>query len=181
MPLRLLLLTVAVLSSFTLTSQQPHHEPIAPYENQDAYAVYEAVLSTGVASAKSPLVISADTESAAMCLKPEGEWKRVLMPAITDYHQQNEKTYRLQPKFRMNRHYELLTRKEIHERFKRPGEGGWVELSAVGFNRTRTVAILWVYHGCPGLCGSGTFQVFQRRDGKWQPLEWKGTSCAVAS
>ena len=180
MVLRFLLLEFAVLSILTLTSQEPQHEPIAPYENEEAYSVYDAVLFTG-ASATSPRVISADTESASMCLKPEGEWKRVLTPAIADYQQENEKTYRLQPKFGMNRKYELLTKQEIYARFKRPGEGGWVELSAVGFNRTRTVAVLWVNRGCPGLCGSGTFHVLRKKDGKWRPLEWKGTSCAVAS
>jgi len=116
-----------------------------------------------------------------MCLEPEGKWKPVLMPAIADYNEKNEKTYRLQPKFRMKQQYELLTKQEINARFTHPGEGGWVVLSAVGFNRQRTIAILWVSNECPGLCGGGTFHVLHKVEGKWKPLEWQGTSCAVAS
>lgn len=171
----------ALLSSPILASQEAQQEQVAPYENTDGYDVYEAILSTYAASATSPLVISADTEPSGMCLKPEGKWKQVLMPAITDYNEQNEKTYRLQPKFRIKRQYELLTKQEIYARFKHPGKGGWVELSAVGFNRRRTVAVLWVSHGCPGLCGSGTFHVLHKEEGKWKPLEWKGTRCTIAS
>lgn len=172
---------IALLSSLIPPSQEAQQKLVAPYENADAYDVYEAILSTYAASPISPLVISADTEPSVMCLNPEGKWKRMLMSAIADYNEQNEKTYRLQPRFRMERQYELLTKQEIYARFKRPGEGGWVELSAVGFNRQRTVAVLWVSEGCPGLCGGGTFHVLHKKEGKWKPLEWKGTSCTVAS
>jgi len=181
MTFRSLLMIFVLLSSLILVSQDAQHELVAPYENADAYDVYDAILSIDAASATSPLVISAVTEPSGMCLKPEGEWKRLLMPAIADYNEQNEKTYRLQPKFRMKQQYELLAKQEIYARFKHPGEGGWVVLSAVGFNRQRTVAILWVSTGCPGLCGSGTFHVLHKIEGKWKPLEWKGKSCAIAS
>lgn len=181
MALRPLLMIFVLLSSPILASQEAQQELVARYENTDAYDVYDAILATDAASATSPLVISAVTEPSGMCLKPEGDWKRVLMSAIADYNEQNEKTYRLQPKFRMERQYELLTKQEIYARFKHPGEGGWVVLSAVGFNRQRTVAILWVSRGCPGLCGSGTFHVLHKIEGKWKPLDWKGTSCIIAS
>lgn len=181
MALRFVLLTLALFSSLTITSQEARPELVAAYQDTDAYDVYEAALSTDAASATSPLVISAETKPSGMCLKPEGEWKRILMHAIADYNKQNAKTYRLQPKFRMKRRYELLTREEIYARFKHPGDGSWVELSAVGFNKKRTVAVLWVSYECPGLCGSGTFYVLHKRNGKWQPLEWKGTSCVIAS
>ena len=181
MVLRLVLLTFALFSSLTITSQEAQRELMAAYENSDAYDVYDALLSTDTASATSPLVISAETEPSGMCLKPEGQWKRTLVHAIGDYNKQNATTYRLQPKFRMKRRYELLTKEEIYARFKHPGDGGWVELSAVGFNSQRTIAVLWVGYGCPGLCGSGTFYVLHKKNGKWQQLEWKGTSCVIAS
>jgi len=181
MVLRFVLLTFALFSTLTITSQEAQHELVAPYENSDAYDVYEAVLATDVAGATSPLVISAETEPSGMCLEPEGEWKLVLMHAIADYKKQNAKSRRLQPQFRMKRRYELLTKKEIYARFKNPGDGSWVELSAVGFNSKRTIAVLWVSYECPGLCGSGTFHVLHKNNGKWQPLEWKGRSCVVAS
>jgi len=177
---RFLPVIFALLSSVILASQDTQPELVAPYENTDAYDVYEAILSKA-ASETSPLLISADTRPSGMCLEPEGEWKRVLMPAIVDYNKQNEKTYSLQPKFRTKGQYALLTKQEIYARFKHPGEGGWVELSAVGFNRERTIAVLWVSRGCPGLCGSGRFHVLHKKNGKWKPLERKGTSCIITS
>jgi hypothetical protein len=181
MALRFVLLTFALFSSLTIAAQEAQHELVAPYQSSDGYDVYEAVLSTDAASATSPLVISVETEPSGMCLEPAGEWKQMLMHAIADYNKQNAKTYRLQPKFRMKRRYELLTKEEIHARFKHPGDGSWVELSAVGFNRKRNIAVLWVSYGCPGLCGSGTFHILHKKNGKWQPLKWKGTSCVIAS
>ena len=181
MAVRFLLLTFVLLSTLILTPQEAQQEIFVPYENTDAYDVYGAFLSTDAASATPPIVISAETEPSGMCLRPEGEWKRTLSDAIADYNEQNSKTYRLQPKFKTTKRYELLTKEEIRARFKRPGDGTWVELSAVGFNQKRTVAVVWVRHGCPGLCGSGTFHLFHKGNGKWQPLEWKGTSCVIAS
>jgi hypothetical protein len=179
--MRFLLLTFALFSSLTNASQERQRELVAPYENSDAYDVYGALLSAEHANATSPLVISVETEPSGMCLEPEGESKRTLMYAIADYNKQNAKTYRLQPKFKMKRRYELLNKEEIYARFKQPGEGRWVELSAVGFNRKRTVAVLWVSYGCPGLCGGGTFHVLHKKNRRWEPLEWKGTSCAIVS
>ncbi len=173
------LLALGLLSCLPVTSQNAQQVALCPYENSDAYDVYDAVLSTNADT--SPLVIFSETIDGGMCLKPEGASQRVLMPAVIDYNKQAQQSYRLQPKFKLKRRYELLSHEEIKARFKKPGEGGWVELSAVGFNRKRTVAVVWVYHGCPGLCGNGTFQVLHKKDGKWQPLEWKGTNCVVAS
>jgi hypothetical protein len=181
MPQSLLLLTFALLSSLTTTFQVAQPALVSLYQKSDAYDVYTALLSTEPANAVSPLLISAETQGSAMCLRPEGRWKRTLTHAIANYNEQNAKTYRLQPKFRMKGRYELLSQEEIHTRFKRPGDGRWLELSAVGFNWERTVAVVWVSYGCPGLCGSGTFHVLHKRNGKWQPLNWKGTNCVVAS
>ena len=61
MALRFLLLTFALLSSLTITSQETQQELVAPYENRDAYDVYEALLSTDAASATSRLLISAES------------------------------------------------------------------------------------------------------------------------
>src|SRR5690348_936721 len=110
MALRFLPMIFALLSSLILGSREAQLELVAPYENADAYDVYDAILSTDAASPRSPLVISAITEPSGMCLQPEGEWKRLLMPAIADYNKENETTYGLQPKFRMKQQYELLTK-----------------------------------------------------------------------
>lgn len=68
--------------------------------------------------------------------------------------------------------------KTFYDRY--PDSGGWIELSAVGFNTEKTVAVVYIGHNCGVLCGGGHFHVLQKREGKWQPLKWKGSSCAWA-
>ena len=62
-----------------------------------------------------------------------------------------------------------------------PDSGGLLEFSAVGFNPDKTIAVVYMGHSCGDLCGGGTFHVLEKIDGKWKPLEWKGSSCAWAS
>ena len=56
-----------------------------------------------------------------------------------------------------------------------------MELSAVGFNVNKTVAVVYMGHYCGALCGGGGFHVLKKKDGKWVALDWKGSSCAWAS
>jgi len=62
-----------------------------------------------------------------------------------------------------------------------PDSVGWIELSAVGFNHDKTVAIVYIGHHCGRLCGGGGFRVLRKAEGKWKGLTWKGGSCAWAS
>jgi hypothetical protein len=62
-----------------------------------------------------------------------------------------------------------------------PNSGGWIELSAVGFNATKTVAVVYMGHHCGSLCGGGGFHVLEKKNGQWVPLEWKGSSCGWAA
>jgi hypothetical protein len=62
-----------------------------------------------------------------------------------------------------------------------PYTGGWIELSAIGFNADKTVAVVYMGHLCGGLCGGGQFHVLQKKDGKWEPLKWQGKRCAWVS
>jgi hypothetical protein len=62
-----------------------------------------------------------------------------------------------------------------------PDSGGWIELSAVGFNVDKTVAVVYMGHHCGPLCGSGGFHVLEKKDGKWVALGWEGSGCAWAS
>src|SRR5262249_227524 len=64
---------------------------------------------------------------------------------------------------------------------KYPESGGWIELSAVGFNPEKTVAVVYVGHHCGNLCAGGHFQVLLKKNGKWAPIEWKGIASAWAS
>jgi len=62
-----------------------------------------------------------------------------------------------------------------------PNSGGWIELSAVGFNADKMAAVVYMGHYCGGLCGGAGFHVPQKKDGKCAPLEWKGETCVWRS
>lgn len=162
-----------------------------PYEDNEAYEVYSAILPSEwpwqVAHAKS-LVIRTETKNYEMCLRPEKESEEVVGPAISDYVKLNEKSWLLQPQLSIELPYRLITADELKSALDRggwqgfytqfPDSGGWIEMSAVGFNADKTVAVVYMEHSCGMLCGGGRFHVLQKKDGKWLPLKWKGSSCS---
>ena len=185
MPRRLmLLLTLSLLLPQSVTPNQNNQS--AHYEDADAYAVYSAILPTEwpvrVAQAKS-LVIYAETRAYEMCLRPEKEWQKVMGPAISDYVKVNKKTWLLQSKFAVGMPCKIINSDGLKaariEGFYKlyPDSGGWIELSAVGFNPSRTIAVVYMGHSCGNNCGGGTFHVLQKKEGRWIPLDWNGTKC----
>jgi hypothetical protein len=165
-----------------------------PYEDDEAYAVYSAILPSEwpvrVAHAKS-LIIQTETTSYDMCLRPENEWQEKVGPAISDYLRVNAKPSLLQPRINIEIPYQLIPLDKLRsviktggwEAFYRqyPDSGGWIQLSAVGFNTDKTVAVVYVAHHCGSLCGGGSFHVLEKKDGWWVSLEWKGASCVWVS
>lgn len=190
MLLQVALLLVASIMPAQSPAAAKDRSPV-PYEDADAYEVYSAILPSEwpmrVAKAKR-LVIRGATVNYEMCLGPEKGWEEVIGPAISDYVKLNEKTWLLQQKFGLGIPYELLSAEELKsdlaeggwEGFYKlhPDSGGWVELSAVGFNADETVAVAYAGHNCGMLCGGGSFHVLQKKGDKWLPLNWRGTSCS---
>ena len=163
------------------------------YDDADAYEVYAAILPSEwplrVAHAKQ-LVIRRETRSYQMCLKPDTAIQARVGPAIADYIRQNEKKWLLQPRLSFASPYQffegsfddVLKRGGWDAYYRQyPESGGLIELSAVGFNVDKTVAVVYMGHSCGDLCGGGTFHVLEKVDGKWKLIEWKGGSCAWAA
>jgi len=165
-----------------------------PYEVREAYEVYSAILPSEwpvrVQHARS-LIIQTETQSYQMCLQPEKEWQEKIGPAISDFVKLNAKPLLLQRRIDSDTPYELMAAADLRSKMQTagwegfyqlyPNSGGWIELSAVGFNTDKTVAVVYMGHHCGGLCGGGGFHVLEKKDGKWVPLEWRGSSCAWAS
>src|SRR5687767_5016468 len=92
-----------LLIPFLLVSQNrlaTSNNQAEPYNEQEAYAVYAAVLPLEWiwqhAKAKR-LVIRAETQTYQMCLVPEKGSEELYNAAISDFVKQNEKTRLLQP------------------------------------------------------------------------------------
>jgi len=188
---------VLLVISFSCTSQSvpaSHDNHPPPYVDSDAYEVYSAILPSEwpvrVAHAKM-LVIRSETSGYGMCLHPEKDSEDMIGSAIAEYVELNKKPLVLQRNLSLAIPYDLITFKDLKSAInqggwdgfykKYPDSGGWIELSAVGFNAEKTVAVVYMGHSCGGLCGGGQFHVLQKKEGKWVPLNWKGSSCAWAS
>jgi len=168
--------------------------PALTVSDPDAYEVYSTILPLEWpirhAHAKQPLVLN-ETRTYRMCLRPGPESDSRIAPAIADYLKVNDKTWLFDRKFHIEDDYDLISSQQIksalgdgqwdkfHERY--PNSRGWIELSAVGFNPDKTVAVVYMGHYCGPLCGGGGFYVLEKKDGKWVYLELKGESCAWAS
>jgi len=60
-----------------------------------------------------------------------------------------------------------------------PQSGGYVIMSAVGFNREKTRAIVYTGSSCGALCGSWRFHLLEKINGNWK--EVPGVNCSMVS
>jgi hypothetical protein len=162
------------------------------YDDQDAYEIYSVLLPSeqSYGFAKGALVIQQETGASITldnsCLAPEAahEFKE----AIEDYRRHTEPML-LQRRFEIDKPYELVSPETIGTLIKNhnwdnfykryPDSGGIIWVTAVGFNRQKTLAIVFTGSYCNDLCGRGSFALLKRIDGRWKPVP--GVRCSVAS
>jgi hypothetical protein len=161
-----------------------------PYDVDEAYKVYSAILPSG---GERPLVIGTETQTAEICLQPlDAQSEKVLRPAIDNFLELNALQWHLQKHFDVNRRYELVAEEELKATFRngmdgRSSLGGWktfyerhpdsegfIELSAVGFNADKTIAVVFIGYHCGEECRGGEFRALEKKNGKWQLLTGKG-------
>jgi hypothetical protein len=176
------------------------------YKDAAAYEVYSAILNSPEAvrlSKSKTFVIRRETlrNSGAVldseapprpCLWPDAESATIIGTAIDDYVKVNKTKWLLQEKFKLEIPYKLIRSEMVFslidpltknedwtEFYKRyPDSGGFIDLSAVGFNADKSVAVVSKGRWCGELCGEGGYHVLQKKDGKWVPLEWNGERCS---
>jgi hypothetical protein len=190
MMLRPTLLLLIVSSLLYQSGGAKKEEQPEAYTDPDAYEVYNAILTSQrrLENANAKLFfIPSLTQSEKMCLAPDKESQKIIGSAISDYEKKNEKAWLLQPLLNVELRYQLIPPEELQAArelgmwsayfAKHPNADNWIELSAVGFNEDKTVAVAYMRHLCGMMCGDGHFHVLQKKDGKWMPLEWKGSQC----
>ena len=178
-------LIVSVLGIVTATPQEPSAAP--PYVESDAYQIYSLLLpqEESYGFAKGTLIIQEETVASAAvagaCLTPEDA--RRFKNAASNYEHARTKKWLLQRQFKIEKAYEIvdsntIARQEASDQ-PRPKSGGHVFLSPVGFNREKTLAIVYSGSICGGLCGSAQFHLFEKVNGQWK--EVPGVMCVTAS
>ena len=199
--MRVVSLIVFVLIGFVWVGRA---QTAAKVEDPDAYAVYSVVFTPEPdekPAKQRRLIIRAGTSDYPRysnepdeCLKPDDANETRLRPLINAYRDANKSMSVLQRKFSLPFEYELVPSDVIDGFFKTKGPGGWadfykrfpgsggyVEMSAVGFNSDKTLALLYAGHSCGGLCGGGAYHLLKKVDGKWTEINWPGTTCTWVS
>jgi hypothetical protein len=195
---QIILLFVA-LSFFLNGTSLSQDVQLPAYEDREAYAVYDAILQAYATPAqRNNPVIRSETDNYKMCLEPDKESMAIIGSAISEYVKLNEKPHRLLRAFDNRIQLNLLTAGELKSVFEQgakgdvmggwnnfyrlyPNSGGYITLSAVGFNEDKTVAVVYMGHHCGIMCAEGNFHVLEKKDGKWQPLKWNGNWCSWIS
>ena len=165
----LFLIPCALLCQSESTTQK---KKPALYDVAEAYEVYDAVLPSEwpwrYAHAKR-LTIRSQTVPYTNCLRVEDNQDKDVRLAIANYLELNKEVWALERAFHIDLPYELTSKDDLATQQER-NTGGLVEVSAVGFNADKTVAIVYVGHHCGLLCGGGAVHVLLKKQGRWQPL-----------
>jgi len=185
----------AVVLGCVLCVCVPAQNSAAGKYDEDAYEIYSLLVSGDQAYrfANGTLVIQQETVTSEKlddsCLTPQAA--REFRDAIEDYRRHNERLL-LQRNFNIDKPYELVNTETIgtlikdcnwDDFYKRyPDSGGIFMMSAVGFNRQRTLAIVYTWRNvklaCNNHCSAGScpvpagaaenFHFLKKTNGKWK-------------
>jgi hypothetical protein len=169
------------------------------YEVDEAYRVYSVLLPTeesyGFATGR--IVIQQETVTQfigkiSACIDPAV--LKDFKEAAVDFERENDQSMVLEDKFEIEKPHTFIRTTEIKTLFqepgsnigglkrfysKYPGSGGFIILSAVGFNKDKTQAIAYTGSGCGNLCGMWRYHLLKKIDGKWK--EVPGVRCTTMS
>ena len=167
---------------------QPHVDP-------DAYQIYAVLLAAQSEKfyvIRSEMTYGPDvTESG---IKGAREFTKVWGTALADYVAKLHEKRMLNRDFPLDVPYKVVAPAEITELFKSSVENGWRAFGAqypgargyywfspVGFDKTKTHAILQMNNACGGLCGYGSPHFLEKTSGKWHEVTVKATFSVWAS
>jgi len=152
----------------------------AIYIDKDSYQIYATLLE---GQKHTLYVIEAVTDaypgmtSKNLGIEGDKEFMREWGAVMDDYAKQNQTEKLLQRGFPLQTPYELISDSKSPEELGRllPTSGGFYFFSAVGFNPTRTRAIVNMGHHCGMLCGGGGPHFFKKKDGIWREVTVEAT------
>jgi hypothetical protein len=195
-PMRMLALAVTL--AWSGCSVRAQDAPLKPLDDPEAYTVYASLLPNEwpvrTANAET-LVFEQETGTRRDCMpsgKPlEAEWR----PVVDDFRAENASVRMVRPGFALGRPYIVVPKADIEARLREnprdpwpafymryPDSGGFMVVSAVGFNASKDRAMVYMSHECNLLCGGGRYHLLEKVDGAWRaanlPTVW---NCAWVS
>jgi hypothetical protein len=170
-------------------------------EENDSYEIYSMLLRTEMPPQWNIKARAIETETQTFptsasndgtpgsCLEPPQDQKSIYQPLIENYAAKNKTKLVLKRKFDLSQ-YALVGPEEIKSiRQRSRSASGFpfnatvvFHVSALGFDRDRTRALVYVGHNCGDLCGGGGYHFLMKRNGQWQvDREYRGLVCVWAS
>lgn len=197
-------MSVLVLATIVPTGVrlQPSPAISQSLDDPDSYQVYAALLPeewiVQQAHAKT-LVFQEETTTQRGCLPSgtplETEW----LPVLQDFRSANAAPKLLRAGFDIGRPYVVVASADIRATFQLTrtsvtlgwdgfyrqypdSGGGYIMVSAVGFDAPKQRAIVYMAHACGGLCGAGTYHFLEKTAGVWRRARPTGiANCMWAS
>jgi len=191
-----LVISTTLLGCLALTQAGPSVPQVAPvpYETPEAYEVYAAFYLRVVVEGRKGETTrhSRKHHPLQYVLEPDADSGKINRLAITDYIQQNQHPWLLQPRSRLKSICPTVAgaiRIRLPKKSGRlggvtqmyPDSGGIIEFSAVDLTQIKRSQ--WYIRGTvvAPFAVEGGFSVLQRKGGKWQPLSWQGSQCMWVS
>jgi hypothetical protein len=163
-------------------------DPVPVIEDAETYAVYAAALALEgqPGGGGQALVVQREIAPDGLCASvrttnSDPAWQ----DAVASFDRENVQSWRLRDGADLGRPYVLESRSVLGQawrsadgtrrfRERHPEARRYVTVSAVGFDASRTLAVVTVAIHCNGLCGSGSIRFLQKVDGHWQPAAPRG-------
>ena len=176
-------------------------QPSGTITDPDAYAVYNALVPSDSllreAHATEALIQDTTVSDSAFfkrCVPSGPDMKGPWEEALNDFKGQLTTAKRLDRQFSLPVAYRLEPKDTIRSFFIVAGVMGWpafhaaypnahgfLELSAVGFDKTRERAVVYMAHSCGGLCGEGGYHFLERQADGWTAVRPNVNVCMWAS
>jgi hypothetical protein len=165
--------------------------------DMDAYQVYAAIIPDEwpVAVAKAKRLVVTNTTITPPSCPSDSPLETECNDVVSDFERQNATIWRLRELFPLDLPYDVVAHEEIMATFagsyaasgwesfyrEHPDSGGYISMSAVGFNASRTRAMFYLAHSCGDLCGGGTYHFLRKVDGVWRESSLKTSHCTWVS
>jgi hypothetical protein len=159
--------------------------PVKAYSETNVLEVYKALI--GPQSNKSFLVRSTTVEPINCSVSGKEITDFEFREAMNAFHDVNEQVWDLS---RALGDRKTISNADLDETFKpgvmegwrrfrqrHPDSAGYVGLSAVGFNKAHTVAIVYSEVRCGGKCGAGGFKYFRHTPRGWRRVNANFPNC----
>jgi hypothetical protein len=182
--------SVSMLLNLCCTGARIERPVASAIDDREAYAVYAAVLANSwpvkVARAKI-LVIQKETVTNWEYMPTGNVFKFAWRPVVDSFKAEDRSVRDVLLGYNLGLPYLVVSSADIKGLFEGRGTGGWtayyrsypdsggyVLLSAVGFDPEKQRAIVYVALQCGALCGEGSHHFMQKANGVWQEVTIPG-------